>query len=504
MYKSYARNEIVFEDELVLLAIDDHSIPATRNLHLQMERPVKHATNPVVRRGSKGQPDAHRASLFGTVLYIDGKFRMWYNASPEIDASITLNDDFPALIAYAESSDGVNWEKPNLGLVEFNGSKANNLVEIDGGGIFCCVLYEPEADDPEQMYKMVLEKFYSRFTGWTTERERITGFFTSPDGLRWKEISDNRLICQQLEVSTLYKFNHQYYLGGHQYRPTVALPESLDCGRVMVTWRSERFDAWPEERAISFYKPMRTSKPGSSWDGEEVHMGAAVWSRGNVCIGVYGQWHTPEDGSEAQVAVDLGLVVSNDGLHFREPAPGYSFLERDQEKGWDREASAEDGDNILLVQGNAFVNVNDKTYFWYTASTAGGNLLSVHENIGLATLRRDGFGYLSLTPEAQEGSLATCLIELEQRAGLYLNVDTGIDSEIKVELVREGGLATVPGYGVADILPVIDSGIRSCVSRSNGKPLELPVGTKFAIRLHIRGPVKLYAMYIANPFKSTM
>lgn len=502
MYKSYAQNGIAIDDELVLLAIDDYSIPATRNLQLQMERPTKHAANPVVRRGNTGEPDAHRASLFGTVLYIDGKFRMWYNASPEIDASITLNDDFPALIAYAESADGVNWDKPNLGLVEFNGSKANNLVELEGGGIFCCVLYEPEADNPDQMYKMVLEKFYSRFTGWTTERERITGFFTSPDGFRWEEISDNRLICQQLEVSTLYKFNQQYFLGGHQYRPTVALPESLDCGRVMVTWCSERFDAWPEERAISFYKPMHTSKPDSSWDGEEVHMGAAVWSRGNVCIGVYGQWHAPEDGSEAQVAVDLGLVVSNNGLHFREPAPGYSFLKRDQEQGWDREASAEDGENILLVQGNAFVNVNDKTYFWYTASTAGGNLLAVHENIGLATLRRDGFGYLSLTPEAMEGSLMTCLIELEQEACLYLNADTGPQSEIKVELVMAGGLAALPGYGKEDIHPVVEGGIKSRVLRCNGEALELPLGTKFCIRLHISGPAKLYALYVASPLKS--
>ena len=34
---------------------------------------------------------------------------------------------------YAESRDGVNWSKPNLGLFEFNGSKDNNIV-LDGLG----------------------------------------------------------------------------------------------------------------------------------------------------------------------------------------------------------------------------------------------------------------------------------------------------------------------------------------------------------------------------------
>src|SRR5690606_34341141 len=29
---------------------------------------------------------------------------------------------------YAESKDGINWVKPNLGLIEFNGSKNNNII----------------------------------------------------------------------------------------------------------------------------------------------------------------------------------------------------------------------------------------------------------------------------------------------------------------------------------------------------------------------------------------
>ena len=34
----------------------------------------------------------------------------------------------PEVVCYAESKDGIHWSKPSLGLVEFNGSKENNII----------------------------------------------------------------------------------------------------------------------------------------------------------------------------------------------------------------------------------------------------------------------------------------------------------------------------------------------------------------------------------------
>ena len=34
----------------------------------------------------------------------------------------------PSSFCYAESDDGIHWRKPNLGLCEFQGSKANNIM----------------------------------------------------------------------------------------------------------------------------------------------------------------------------------------------------------------------------------------------------------------------------------------------------------------------------------------------------------------------------------------
>ena len=42
-------------------------------------------------------------------------------------------------VCVLESKDGLHWERPNLGLVEFNGSKANNITNCPShiGAILC-------------------------------------------------------------------------------------------------------------------------------------------------------------------------------------------------------------------------------------------------------------------------------------------------------------------------------------------------------------------------------
>ena len=59
-----------------------------------------------------------------------------------------------AKVGYAESEDGIHWEKPKLGIIDINGSKANNVV-FDGGfesdgGEFGNVFHDPHGDPSER------------------------------------------------------------------------------------------------------------------------------------------------------------------------------------------------------------------------------------------------------------------------------------------------------------------------------------------------------------------
>ena len=65
---------------VTLFAFDDVAIPFLQNLRLQMRSSTRHPTNPVVRRGEPGTPDAWGVQFYGSVIREQGKFRMWYVA----------------------------------------------------------------------------------------------------------------------------------------------------------------------------------------------------------------------------------------------------------------------------------------------------------------------------------------------------------------------------------------------------------------------------------------
>ncbi len=76
-------------------------------------------------------------------------FKMWYNTlgthkRPYIE-------DY---LCYATSKDGVSWEKPDLGLVEFRGSKKNNIF-LKWSLWSHCVIKDAGDPDPQRRYKLL-------------------------------------------------------------------------------------------------------------------------------------------------------------------------------------------------------------------------------------------------------------------------------------------------------------------------------------------------------------
>src|SRR3954469_1794739 len=146
--------------EQVLFAFDDVSIPWRDNLKLTMVQAQKHPDNPVLRHGPQGAPDHGHAVMYGSVLHIDGKFRMWYLGMIQ---TIIERGNAPGWwrpMCYAESDDGVHWTKPELGLEELNGSKKNNICLIEGEVFsltrvndFLTVIHDPADPDPARRYK---------------------------------------------------------------------------------------------------------------------------------------------------------------------------------------------------------------------------------------------------------------------------------------------------------------------------------------------------------------
>lgn len=81
-----------------------------------------------------------------TLLQENGKYRAWGFAQ---DAEGKMRN------CYFESRDGKAWERPNLGLVDYRGSRNNNLIEYGPGEFWAGGLFVDPSAPPEQRYKTV-------------------------------------------------------------------------------------------------------------------------------------------------------------------------------------------------------------------------------------------------------------------------------------------------------------------------------------------------------------
>ena len=82
----------------------------------------------------------------------------------------------PRYLCYAESKDGIHWEKPNLGLVEYNGLKDNNIIwsrRIHQGWI----MLDTHEKDPANRYKGLNERFEAMYSPagihWTAGEQTV-------------------------------------------------------------------------------------------------------------------------------------------------------------------------------------------------------------------------------------------------------------------------------------------------------------------------------------------
>ena len=438
--------------DLVLFPLDDVSLPWRDNLKVTLQQPVKDADNPVFRAGPADSVDGYGPLIYGTVIKEAGKFRMWYLASPRIDDRIAgdakaMHDYRP--VAYAESPDGIHWTRPDLGLVTFRGNKHNNLVGIEPASEgyarahdFIAVICDPADPDASRRYKMAY------ITRDVPTNSGSTGTATSPDGIHWTLANTTMFTKGHFENTSLVRFDGLYYLSGQDVPfHDAGLADGSAAGRVMKVFFSPDFHHWSNGRAFAYYRDDYVLKPMNS--GEENHMGAGQWNRGNVILGVNGRWHggtilappsndSLKEDSLIGLTIDLGLVISNDAIHFREPVRGFVTIPHGPESAWD---------SYAVLQANAFANTDRETYIWYSnwntskadavpvaSQPLSAKALSKSPAVGLVRLPRDRFGYFSklLTvsqernPAANAKRDASCLsrsLRLDRRSTLSVNVD---------------------------------------------------------------------------------
>jgi hypothetical protein len=465
-----------FNKGLILTLLPGHKSPTAPSLGTDPNHPGK----PVVALGPPGAPDDRRIYFYGTVLHLDGEYRMWYNS---------YDRDRRRQICYAVSKDGIQWEKPKLGLVDYNGGTANNLIAIDGNqpikGMCALVIHEPEDPNPDRRYKMIRE---------VDPAQILTA--VSPDGLRWKSAAGNKDIVKgsNLEPSGFIKFQGAYYLNGHGGPVPHPIPMRgymRPQKRMMVTLVSYDFENWVDAGYVSFRRDNVPPRPPVDFEyhrGEQVHLGAGLWNRGNVILGFYGQYHNSSN-DRRSVECDLGLIVSSDAIHFKEPLPDYKIVPAFEE---------DDRAEPRLTQAQGFQNIGDRTILYYGIWTEVNR--DGPTGVRIATWPRDRLGYYSPSPGIDDAHCISSPLTLKPTgARVFVNA-TGLSnvSQLKVEILNEQ-FEPLPGYAAANCIALPKSGLRLPVTWQ-GKNMVGPLNHPVRIRVNWIGKgaedARLFAVYV--------
>jgi hypothetical protein len=151
--------------------VDDWLMDSTRSrggVSLQLQTPVRREIVLVTDQPWEG-PD----SAYFTVFQDGPLVRLYYRGLVPGGADTSTGQ----VTCYAESTDGIHFTRPNLGLVDFHGSKENNIIYrgIEAHN-FAPFRDGNPAAKPEERYKAlagIQSKLYA---------------FVSPDGIRWQKL----------------------------------------------------------------------------------------------------------------------------------------------------------------------------------------------------------------------------------------------------------------------------------------------------------------------------
>jgi len=198
--------------------LDNYVIAQLENLERTMHQPMK--------KGAVIRPDpalgedfiqSRTAPIWDPVAKV---FKFWSLYGPA---------ELPGVSGYYESRDGLQWYKPNVGQIEYRGSRQNNYVAIEKEGRrhpITMVVHDGSESDPERLFKCFLPN---------------VGFAVSPDGIQWK-------MLQIKPVGSPDNFSFSYDEAQHRFIATVKTGGPH--GRAFAIYTSEDFNDWTTPWAL--------------------------------------------------------------------------------------------------------------------------------------------------------------------------------------------------------------------------------------------------------------
>ena len=372
--------------------------------------------------------------LSNNVIYDETKkiFRMWYSCFQRQWYEPCNMDVENCRVLYAESEDGVIWEKPNLGIYEYNKSTDNNicLIAPGNGVMWAGVLEDKEEDQSDRRFKMLGHGTVGKDHGVVT--------YFSPDGLHWQPNKHNPVLYARIDCGDSHTLmglrdprtgryvagirTQDWYLSYPHvpyYRYRRGDPQAGDGAgtfsyrRVGISF-SDDFMSWSVPQQIlkaDLDDPMGTQMQGMTFSPyEDVYLGFVMM-------------HYADGINDT---IDVQLAVSDDLLQWERVGNRSPFITIGKEEDWESK--------MIFAVSATPIRVDNELWLYYNPHRT--THYAEHEDryaaIGLCKLRLDGF--VSILSEG-EGFLVTKPFSFSGK-DLHINADSR-KGKLQVEVLNE-------------------------------------------------------------------
>ena len=457
------------------LFVDDYLIASMSNLSRRYHQPQKHPKNPLV-VSDRPWENPHRIIL-NSVIYDKKmhKFRMWY---------ISLGKAL-----YAESRDGIKWVKPDLGLVEYEGSKKNNIL-IENGGIQI-IRINPKAQIPNHRF--------TAFVGHKPPLVKEYGWYIyhSPDGIHWKgdlgrcvmKHTENKLLpAVGMGDTSVFRYDpvlnkyicdakfNLYFPQGKKYMESIGVGIASDKNRIKLRTMLESDDLvhWTRPRFILF--PDEHDDPDCQIYSHISFVYESMW------LGMVRIFHMLPTNYKQ---VDVQLSYSRDGRHWSRPAYREPFIPLGEPDSWEPDYTAPALNGPILV--------NDELWFFYRGCRNAERDKVKHWKmvLGLAKLRRDGF--VSLNAGDTPGQVVTRPLTFTGKK-LFVNADVEKDGWVKAAvLTRDSN--SIDSYTLEDSVGLTKDTTKGRMTWKSKRELAPPKDNHVRLVFQLKN-AKLYSFWV--------
>ena len=473
-----------------VLFLDLLEVADMDNAQLVVNAATKHPANPVIKTGLLGAWDSLQAATWhGTVIWDDEDhiFKAWYVGIDALETST-----WQTRTGYAISPDGVAWEKPSLGIHEYNGSSDNNLtIDIAPALGMGPALKDPGDPDPARRYKLFLwddlwnTEIWNALDGvhFTREGKPSLTHKRLPDGSKarlpdpevWFDVHQCLYDAQDPDPNRRYKYYGQ-------------ISEARGDWNIRKGGLAYGPDPWTLTR--SPHNPIIDPDDGNEF---QIHYISVLPYKGYYLMLYEFAWLEPLYGAYVG---DVRLAVSRDGEIFRRVNPHQAVIRRGEPDAWDS--------GIIVTSSDTVVH--DDQLWLYFAGSADVWKNWPRENLrgappafpypvqtGLATLPLDGFTDIESLDHEMPGIVTTVPIRRpEARTRLALSVSNSLPGRgwVDVEVLDEAGSA-IPGYERAACRHLWKDGASRPVTWADRTDLPLSV-ERMRLRFWTYGAVKLH------------